>query len=338
MMTSGGILLLVGALAADAWEYGPWVYYTFKPHLQMKMEGQNTRVWAFFPKPHETSAQKVLGIYQNTEAFSLYEKVDKLKLNTVVGAEVELQADKSKEFTWTACIGRRRIRLNTPALTQVRDLRPRERTRLREFLELTPGTGADDPVLAQVATSMTGENPLHLARSIYDRVLERMQYEKKLSFKGATRAWQEQVGECGDYASLFVSLCRLAGIPARSVAGFTFTDEEWQHHVWAEFYIAGLGWVPCDPSFGDAGPNAADAYFGQLDDRRVAVSRDIDLDFSPPDFLKVSLLQEYLYTYDGGQKPTLQWHVQGESLGETVPRDVRQTFGVPAVLKPLRSR
>ena len=82
-------------------------------------------------------------------------------------------------------------------------------------------------------------------------------------------------GACDQQHSLFIALCRAVGIPARAVVGFVgwdpWTKEEdielflpielnlspeglagTQHytatmpHVWAEFYLAGYGWIPVE--------------------------------------------------------------------------------------------
>lgn len=52
-------------------------------------------------------------------------------------------------------------------------------------------------------------------------------------------------GVCQDYAHIFISLCRLAGIPARYVAGAM--KGEGATHAWTEVWIGGL-WLGVDPT------------------------------------------------------------------------------------------
>jgi hypothetical protein len=57
-------------------------------------------------------------------------------------------------------------------------------------------------------------------------------------------------GVCQDFAHLFISVCRLNGIPARYVSGYLnqgagFTGAS-QLHAWAEVFIPGSGWTGFD--------------------------------------------------------------------------------------------
>lgn len=54
-------------------------------------------------------------------------------------------------------------------------------------------------------------------------------------------------GVCQDYAHIFISLCRLAGIPARYAAGMMIG--EGQTHAWAEVWLDGH-WQGFDPTNG----------------------------------------------------------------------------------------
>ncbi len=70
------------------------------------------------------------------------------------------------------------------------------------------------------------------------------------------------VGVCQDYAHLAVAMCRCAGIPARYVSGYLFTDSDHvggpatsdsvvvQTHAWFEAAIPGWGWLGLDPTNG----------------------------------------------------------------------------------------
>lgn len=61
----------------------------------------------------------------------------------------------------------------------------------------------------------------------------------------AAQAWAGRQGVCQDYAHIFLSLCRLAGYPARYVAGMMVG--EGATHAWTEVYADG-GWTGFDPT------------------------------------------------------------------------------------------
>jgi transglutaminase-like putative cysteine protease len=107
-------------------------------------------------------------------------------------------------------------------------------------------------------------------------------------------------GKCTDISSVFVALCRAAGVPAREIFGIRLGKKPqeditgWQH-CWAEFYLPGYGWVPADPADvrkailtenltpGEAKAEKYRKYFwGGIDANRVklAVGRDVVL--NPP--------------------------------------------------------
>jgi hypothetical protein len=76
--------------------------------------------------------------------------------------------------------------------------------------------------------------------AIYDWVRENVEY-KNGPIKGALAALRDGTGDCEEMTSLFIAICRAAGIPARSV---------WvPGHTYPEFYLVddqGEGhWFPC---------------------------------------------------------------------------------------------
>ncbi len=68
--------------------------------------------------------------------------------------------------------------------------------------------------------------------------------------------YKTKTGDCKDFASAFVILCRASGIPTRMVVGYTpgdfdpstgARDVKLKHaHAWAEIYYPSSGWVPFD--------------------------------------------------------------------------------------------
>ncbi len=69
---------------------------------------------------------------------------------------------------------------------------------------------------------------------------------------------ENREGVCDEITSLFISMLRSLGIPARFVAGISYTNspqiaDNWGPHGWAEVYFPGYGWVPYDVTYGEYG-------------------------------------------------------------------------------------
>ncbi len=135
-------------------------------------------------------------------------------------------------------------------------------TKSEPFLELTPAIRAK-------AKEIVGDetNPFSKARKIFDWVNKNMVYFYPPPERGAEAALNLLKGDCGQYADLFVALCRAAGVPARFVAGFQANKKPaLGYHAWSEFYLPGVGWVPADATHKDR------TQFTRLNNRRLVAS------------------------------------------------------------------
>ena len=90
-------------------------------------------------------------------------------------------------------------------------------------------------------------------------------------------------GNCTDFHSLFISICREQDIPARFEIGFPISAQRGQgdvggYHCWAKF-VADQAWVPVDISEADKNPEKTDYFFGNLTENRIAftIGRDLQL-------------------------------------------------------------
>lgn len=74
----------------------------------------------------------------------------------------------------------------------------------------------------------------------------------------ALTALQSGIGDCTEYAMIFISLARNLGIEARRVAVFNFSKRDKfkvpNHHI-AEIYTKKYGWVPVYPNLSIGGKN-----------------------------------------------------------------------------------
>ena len=138
------------------------------------------------------------------------------------------------------------------------------------------------------AITTRSKTPLEEAQAIYRYVIERMTYEKQTPGwgKGDTlRACDVGTGNCTDFHSLFISLARARGIPARFQIGLPIPEkpegEIPGYHCWAHVYLDGVGWVPVDASEAWKDRKRLNYFFGTYDPNRLSISTGRDIQLVP---------------------------------------------------------
>jgi transglutaminase-like putative cysteine protease len=188
--------------------------------------------------------------------------------------------------------------------------------------------GPIDGQVKELADLITKGKTTILAKTkaIYDWTSENMYRDPKTIGCGIgdVNTLLEQLGgKCTDIHSVFVALCRAAGVSAREVFGIRLGKKPeqditgWQH-CWAEFYLPGYDWVPVDPAdvrkmmlkekldLGDAKTKYYREYFwGGWDQYRVKLAMGRDLQLNPPQ--SGSTLNTFGYPYAQIGSNTLNW-------------------------------
>lgn len=162
---------------------------------------------------------------------------------------------------------------------------------LDEFLREAPHV-AFTPELRALSSTICGSetNPARKARRFYDWISENIQYSFALEYSTirnlADYCRTNRYGDCGQEALLFISLCRLNGIPARWQSGWSIFPGAKTIHDWAEIYLEPYGWMPVDPYMGiwatqyartltaEQKREVRDFYFGGLDQYRMIANSD----------------------------------------------------------------
>lgn len=135
-------------------------------------------------------------------------------------------------------------------------------------------------------------DPLQKAAAIYDYVTGNVDYRYQPDYllldPIADMCARDLRGDCGVMATLFITLCRIAGIPAKWQSGLSVKPGYAGCHDWAMFYIAPHGWLWADPSFGSGARRSGDEvrrahYFGNLDPCRMAANHRFFAPLTPPD-------------------------------------------------------
>lgn len=87
-------------------------------------------------------------------------------------------------------------------------------------------------------------------------------------------------GSCRDSVIVFIEGCRLVGLAARFVSGYSYSAVDQHHlHAWAEVYLPGGGWRGYDPGCGLA---VADQHIACAAAPRAEMVAPIDGSFSSP--------------------------------------------------------
>ena len=139
------------------------------------------------------------------------------------------------------------------------------------------------PFLVDLAREIVTDkkNPLQKARLIYDYITTNVQYSYMRPYVAmesiAEYCAYNLKGDCGVQALLFITLCRIVGIPARWQSGLYTNPHYIGCHDWAEFYVEPYGWLFADPSFGGGARRNKDFvgwnfYFGNLDPFRMVAN------------------------------------------------------------------
>jgi transglutaminase-like putative cysteine protease len=133
------------------------------------------------------------------------------------------------------------------------------------------------------------ENSLEKARLIFRWVSNNLPWVSEMEYSTipslSKKGIAARCGDCGVQNTTFVTLCRIAGIPARWQSGFGTKPDEEGMHDWAEIYIEPWGWLPADASYGlrkSDDPEVRDFFCGHMDPYRFIVNLDYGRQLHPP--------------------------------------------------------
>lgn len=147
------------------------------------------------------------------------------------------------------------------------------------------------PYLKELTAQVTeGErNPLLAAERIYRYITSNVKYSYVRSYSTVYDIPEftavNRKGDCGFQALLFITMCRIAGIPARWQSGLYATPQTVSCHDWAQYYVAPFGWLGADCSFGGSAFRQGDEerreYYGKnLDAYRIPYASEFMHGFS----------------------------------------------------------
>ncbi|HEX5050837.1 MAG TPA: phosphodiester glycosidase family protein [Planctomycetota bacterium] len=235
--------------------------------------GETVRAW--LPYPHDYEQQRVLQAEHEAAAAPM--RAVFLEQTAVAGQPVVFRTKYRVE--------RRGVTAPTFDATQARlPASP-------AFTELRPPHVVASPELRALAAQLAGDetNPLRIAKRIYEWCADHLGYSYAREYSTIACIPEEVLhtrrGDCGQVTLLFVTLCRLEGIPARWQSGWVVQPGHENLHDWCEIRIEPWGWIPVDVNTavetnhaddlpGPERQAILDFAFGNLDSYRLVVNRD----------------------------------------------------------------
>lgn len=164
----------------------------------------------------------------------------------------------------------------------IKDLDPE----IAGFLKPQEIIDINDDIKSLASSLVKGDNDLFSATSkLAEWVEDNVEYNLTTVTADASQkaSWVlvNRKGVCDELTSLFISMCRSVGIPARFVTGISYSNinlqnDGWGPHGWAEVYFPGYGWVPFDVTYKELG--YVDATHIKL--RTTADARETSIDYT----------------------------------------------------------
>ncbi len=152
--------------------------------------------------------------------------------------------------------------------------------------ELIPAD--NEKIVTLAAQICRGEkHPYRKAKLVYDYLISNYQIENQLRRSDADPLdlIDRKSGDAYDFAIVYTALLRALDVPAFADCGILVSpDLSTKNHMWAEYYLSGIGWIPVDVALG-AGMeyekwndeiSVKDYYFGNLDSHHIKFSRGIN--------------------------------------------------------------
>ena len=177
------------------------------------------------------------------------------------------------------------------------------------------GVVKDHPEVVKVSRELAAKskNIVEYARLAYLFMMANFKYGRAPD-RSLHSIWTSRRGDCGNLSAAYVSLLRARGIPARSVLALRPDDS---CHVWAEFFIDGVGWIPVDIS-ADLG-RVDFRHFGNYYDNCVVMHKDL-----------------YFRVFNGRKKIDLEsvqsycfWFWASHKIGEAKPKMIFRGERIP---------
>ena len=165
-----------------------------------------------------------------------------------------------------------------------------EREDLAEYLSEDLPHIQFTPVLKSLSQKIVGteSNPYRKAQLLYAWIDENIPWASAREYS-TIRCIPEYAisnghGDCGIQTLLFMTLCRINGIPTKWQSGWELQPPDDSMHDWGMIYFEPFGWVPMDITYGlrqSDDPELKWFYLSGMDSYRIIFNDDFSQAFTP---------------------------------------------------------
>lgn len=167
----------------------------------------------------------------------------------------------------------------------------KDKDRLTEYLAERPPHIVFTDTLRALSKKIVGSetNPYRIAQKLFAWVDTNIPWASAREYSTikniSNYALENRHGDCGIQTLLFITLCRLNGIPARWQSGWEFKPPHDSMHDWGMIYLKPYGWVPTDVTYGlrkNTDERLTWFYLSGMDSYRLIFNENFSQPFEPP--------------------------------------------------------
>ena len=261
-----------------------WIHYTITIKPDMVPSGETIRCW--IPYPREIPGRQEQIHLIKTEPVHNYIADNKHLQRTIY---LEKPATKSEETVfyveYTFVNHGVYFNIDPEKVTDV-DIRGDQAS----FLMEKPPHIVFVKDLKELSHTIIGNetNPYRKAQLLFKWVDENIPWASAREYSTIRNlslyGFQNRHGDCGIRAMLFITLCRMNGIPARWQSGWDFKPPYNSMHDWGMIYFKPYGWMPMDVDYGLHDSNDENLrwfYLSGMDSYRLIFNEAFSQTFDP---------------------------------------------------------
>ncbi|NJN24470.1 MAG: transglutaminase family protein [Acaryochloridaceae cyanobacterium RL_2_7] len=208
--------------------------------------------------PSQTLRQRLRHVEPIGHPFSLTEREGE---QVAVFNFDQLQPHQSGIFGWKAILETYSLKYFLPAEAE-EPLEDFTDEAWQRYLIDNDDLAMDTPIVQAAAKEAVGTETrvVRKMHRIRNYVYDRLSYGIQPRIDTPDIVLDRGVGSCGEYVGVLLALARLNGIPCRTIGRYKCPlQADTRHlplepdfnHVWLEFYVPGLGWLPMESNVDD---------------------------------------------------------------------------------------